>query len=49
MDNIKVSENGVIKLLKNLKSFTASGPDGIPTMLLKSAAVEIAPAVTLLF
>ena len=49
MDNIKISENGVIKLLKNLKSFTASGPDGIPTMLLKRAAVEIAPAVTLLF
>ncbi|XP_072181422.1 uncharacterized protein [Diadema setosum] len=44
MDNIQVSENGVIKLLKNLKSFTASGPDGIPTMLLKQAAVDIAPA-----
>ena len=28
---------------------TASGPDGIPTMLLKQTAVEIAPAVTLLF
>ena len=49
MDNISVSVNGVIKLLKNLKSFAASGPDGIPTMLLKQTAEEIAPAVTLLF
>ena len=44
-----MSVNGVIKLLKNLKSFAASGPDGIPTMLLKQTAEEIAPAVTLLF
>ncbi|XP_038045149.1 uncharacterized protein LOC119719722 [Patiria miniata] len=49
MENITVSENGVIKLLKNLKPFTASGPDGIPTMLLKQTAAEIAPAATLLF
>ena len=49
MDNIVVSVNGVIKLLRNLKSFTASGPDGIPTMLLKETAEQIAPAVTLLF
>ena len=49
MENVTVNENGVIKLLKNPKPFTASGPDGIPTMLLKQTAVEIAPAVTLLF
>lgn len=49
MENITVSVNGVIKLLKNLKPYAASGPDGIPTMLLKHTAVEIAPAVTLLF
>ena len=49
MDNISVSVNGVIKLLKNLKPFSAAGPDGIPTMLLKQTAEQIAPAVTLLF
>ncbi|XP_072024987.1 uncharacterized protein [Amphiura filiformis] len=49
MDDIHVSLNGVIKLLKNLKRFSAPGPDGIPTMLLKETAEEIAPAVKLLF
>ena len=47
--SITVDRNGVIKLLKNIKPFTASGPDGIPARLLKETAVEIAPAVTLLF
>ena len=49
MDNITVCQNGVIKLLRNLKPFTASGPDGIPTKFLKETAVEISPAITLLF
>ncbi len=49
MDAIHVSLNGVIKLLKTLKPHTAAGPDGIPTMLLKVTAEEIAPAITLLF
>ncbi|XP_072037138.1 uncharacterized protein [Amphiura filiformis] len=35
MDDIDVSLNGVIKLLRNLKPHSASGPDGIPNMLLK--------------
>ena len=35
--------------LENLKPHSASGPDGIPTMLLKHTAEEIAPAVTMLF
>ena len=47
--NITVCQNGVIKLLRNLKPFTASGPDGIPTKLLKETAAEISPAITLLF
>ncbi|XP_072020312.1 uncharacterized protein [Amphiura filiformis] len=49
MSNITVDLNGVIKLLKNLKPHTASGPDGIPAKLLKETAEELAPAVTLLF
>ena len=49
MDSINVNVNGVIKLLKNLKPFAASGPDGTHTMLLKQTAVEIAPALRLLF
>ncbi len=49
MDEILVDLNGVIKLLKNVKPFTASGPDKIPAMLLKESAEEIAPAIQLLF
>ena len=48
MEDITVCQNGIIKLLRNLKAFTASGPDDIPTKLLKETAVEISPAVTLL-
>ena len=49
MNDITVNQNGVTKLLRNLKPSTASGPDGIPAMLLKETAEEISPAVTLLF
>ena len=35
---ISVTLNGVIKLLQNLKPYKASGPDKIPTRLLKECA-----------
>ena len=44
MEDITVSCEGVVKLLKNLKPHKAAGPDDIPLMLLKEA-----PAITLLF
>ena len=46
---ISVTLNGVIKLLQNLKPYKASGPDKIPTRLLKEGAKEIAPSLVLLF
>ena len=49
MEDMTVSSEGVVKLLKNLKPHKAAGPDDIPLMLLKEAADEIAPAITLLF
>ena len=49
MNNIEVNCAGVIKLLRNLKPHKATGPDGVPAMLLKELAEEIAPAITLLF
>ena len=49
MEDITVSCKGVVKLLKNLKPHKAVGPDDIPLMLLREAADEIAPAITLLF
>lgn len=44
-----VSEIGVQKLLANLNPQKAAGPDGIPGKLMKELAVELAPALTLLF
>ena len=49
MEDITVSCKGVVKLLKKLKPHKAAGPDDIPLMLLREAADEIAPAITLLF
>jgi hypothetical protein len=45
MNDIYITENGVIKLLKDLSPHKASGPDQIPTRLLKLCASELAPAV----
>ena len=44
MPDIKVSVNGVAKLLRNLNPTKAAGPDDIPCRLLQSEANEIAPA-----
>ena len=49
MHDITVNLNGVKKLLKNLKPYKASGPDGIPTYILRAAAEELAPMMTRLF
>ena len=39
---IQIDPNGVVELLKNLKTHKATGPDKIPTYLLKEANMEIA-------
>ena len=49
MEDVTVSCEGVIKLLKNLKPHKTAGPDDIPLILLKEAADEVAPVITLLF
>ena len=49
MEDITVSCKGVVKLFKNLKPHKVAGPDDIPLMLLREAADEISPAITLLF
>ena len=49
MPDITVICDGVVKLLKNLKPNKATGPDGVPGQILKMAADELAPALTLLF
>ena len=49
MSPIVVKERGVKKLLNNLKPHKASGPDQIPTMLLKLLADEMSPILTEFF
>ena len=46
---IKVTTNGVQKLMENLKPFKATGPDGVPPMILKELAPQLAPVFTILF
>jgi hypothetical protein len=46
---IEITENGVFKLLSNLKAQKAAGPNLIPTQLLRGLAPIIAPMLTKLF
>lgn len=48
MDNIRVSQAGVYKLLRGLRPFKATGPDEIPAYILKEAAEHISPYLTII-
>lgn len=49
MDDIHIDEGGVRKLLRNLKTDKATGPDSIPAFILKMAADQLAPILVRLF
>ena len=49
MENIKITNNGVKKLLCNLKVNKASGPDQIPARIMRECASEISPMLTFIF
>ena len=49
ISDITVTEDGVLKLLKNIQTAKAPGPDSIPNRVLKECASELAPSITLLF
>ena len=49
MPPIKIGKAGVLKLLKNLKTRKASGPDKIPAILLKTCAEELTPMLAFIF
>ena len=49
MSDFQVSVVGVTKILKELKTSKASGPDGISARFLNEVSDEIAPAMALLF
>ena len=47
MNNIGITTGGVYKLLTNLNTRKAIGPDLMPTRVLKEASSEIAPVMHL--
>ena len=49
MDHITINPEGVHKLLTGLKMHKATGPDEIPTRLLKTLADELTPVISLFF
>ena len=49
MDHIIINPEGIHKLLTGLKIHKATGPDEIPTRLLKTLADELTPVISLFF
>jgi hypothetical protein len=49
ISNIKITQDGVAKLLRNINPSKASGPDNIPNIVLKQCADHLAPALTIIF
>lgn len=49
VNNIKVTEKGVLKLLQNLNPNKASGPDNISARFLKAMATSVSPILTIIF
>jgi hypothetical protein len=49
IENIKIECKGVEKLLKNINTDKASGPDNISNKVLKSCAEELAPVISHIF
>ena len=46
---LSIGEEGVFKLLQNIKVDKAAGPDELPNRVLQECAAEITPAVTAIF
>ena len=49
IDDITLSEEEIVAVIKNLDTNKAQGPDNIPARLLKETATEIAPSLCALF
>ncbi|KAL8614243.1 hypothetical protein ACOMHN_026460 [Nucella lapillus] len=49
MDEIDITTDGVLKVLRSLDPNKASGPDGIGPRVLREIAEEVAPSLTILF
>ena len=46
---LKITEEGVLKLLRNIQTSKAPGPDSIPNRVLKECATQLAPSITITF
>ena len=49
MQEMTISENGLMKLLQNLKPGKAAGPDKLKPLLLRELREEIAPIIQIIF
>ena len=49
LNDLTIDVNGVAKLLRNINTSKAPGPDGIPNKILKTCADAIAPPLTCIF
>ena len=49
MPEINISQNGLLKLLKNLKPGKTAGPDRLKPLLLRELREEIAPIIKVIF
>ena len=49
MPDLLIDTNGILKLLANLKTDKASGPDDIKPIVLKQLRNEISPVVRVIF
>ena len=49
IESITINPAGVADLLSNIKPFKPSGPDDIPTFLLKEIAIQNAPSLAVVF
>jgi len=47
--DLKITVEGIAKLLSQIDTSKATGPDNIPNVMLKMCAMELAPAITSLF
>ena len=49
IEQLSIELNGVYNLLVNINPHKATGPDGIPSRLLKETAYQMAPLLTFIF
>ena len=49
LPDLTIKTEGVEKLLKNIVTSKASGPDNIPNIILKKCAVQLAPGLRTIF